>query len=50
LRPANHRFTYDFTLNVTNVFDRTDLYYLAAWDRATIDPGRVIRFSAAVRF
>ena len=50
LRPSNHRFTYDFTLNVTNVFDRTDLYYLAAWDRATIDPGRVIRFSAAVRF
>jgi outer membrane receptor protein involved in Fe transport len=49
-RPANSRVTYNLSLNVTNVFDRTDLYYLAAWDRATIDPGRVWRLSAGVRF
>ena len=33
-----------------NVFNRTDLYYLAAWDRATIDPGRVWRFAAGLKF
>lgn len=50
LRPRDSRFTYDFGLNITNVANRTDLYYLAAWDRATIDPGRVIRFTAGIRF
>jgi hypothetical protein len=30
--------------------NRTDLYYLAAWDRATIDPGRVWRISAGLKF
>ena len=50
LRPAGSRFAYDFALNVTNVFNRTDLYYLAAWDRATIDPGRVWRISVGVKF
>jgi outer membrane receptor protein involved in Fe transport len=35
---------------VTNIFDREDLYYLAAWDRATIDPGRTVRFTAGIRF
>ena len=49
-RPKNGRYTYNLALNVTNVFDRTDLYYLATWDRATIDPGRVWRFAAGVRF
>ncbi len=49
-RPAQSRFSYDFGLNITNLFDRTDLYYLAAWDRATIDPGRTIRFTTGVRF
>lgn len=50
LRPRDSRFSYDFGLNVTNLFDRTDLYYLAAWDRATIDPGRTIRLTAGLRF
>jgi iron complex outermembrane recepter protein len=49
-RPANSRVAYDISLNVTNVFDRTDLYYLAAWDRATIDPGRVWRMTMGLRF
>jgi iron complex outermembrane recepter protein len=49
-RPAGSRFAYDFAFNVTNVLDRTDLYYLAAWDRATIDPGRVWRFAVGVKF
>ena len=49
-RPAHGRFSCDLALNVTNVLDRTDLYYLAAWDRATIDPGRVWRLAARVRF
>jgi outer membrane receptor protein involved in Fe transport len=49
-RPAKGRFTYNLALNVKNVFDRTDLYYLAAWDRATIDPGREWRVAAGVRF
>lgn len=49
-RPEKGRFTYNVSLNVTNVFDRTDLYYLATWDRATIDPGRVWRLAAGVRF
>lgn len=50
LRPRDHRFTYDFSVNVTNLFDRTDLYYLATWDRATIDPGRTVRLAASVRY
>ena len=50
LRPAGSRFAYDFALNVTNVLNRTDLYYLAAWDRATIDPGRAWRFALGVKF
>ena len=49
-RPAGSRCAYDLAFNVTNVFNRTDLYYLAAWDRATIDPGRVWRFAAGLKF
>jgi iron complex outermembrane receptor protein len=49
-RPGKGRVAYNVGLNVANVFDRTDLYYLAAWDRATIDPGRVIRFTAGGKF
>lgn len=49
-RPSGSRFAYDLALNVTNVFNRTDLYYLAAWDRATIDPGRAWRVAGGVRF
>ena len=44
------RASYHFTLNVQNVFDRRDLYYLATWDRATIDPGRMWRASIGARF
>lgn len=48
--PGNGPVSYQFTLNVQNVFDRRDLYYLAAWDRATIDPGRMWRASVGARF
>ncbi|MGH8019875.1 MAG: hypothetical protein ACREIA_16670 [Opitutaceae bacterium] len=33
-----------------NVFDRRDLYYLATWDRVTIDVGRLWRVSLSARF
>lgn len=49
-RPKQSRVSYDFGINITNLFDRTDLYYLAAYDRATIDPGRTIRFTTGVKF
>lgn len=48
--PRNSRISYQANLNVQNVADRTDLYYLAAWDRATIDPGRMWRLSLGARF
>lgn len=49
-KPGNGRVTYNFALNVQNVFDREDLYYLGTWDRATIDPGRMWRASLGARF
>ena len=49
-RFTTHNVTYQIALNVQNVFDRRDLYYLATWDRATIDPGRVWRLSLSARF
>ena len=44
------RISYQVNLNVQNVFDREDLYYLATWDRTTIDPGRLWRLSLSGRF
>lgn len=41
---------YNVSLNVQNVFDNRELYYLGTWDRATIDPGLAWRLSVGAQF
>lgn len=49
-KPGSGRVRYTASLNVQNVFDNLELYYLGTWDRATIDPGRAWRLSLGVQF
>jgi iron complex outermembrane recepter protein len=48
-RPAS-RMQYDFSLKITNLFDETDIYYVAQNHRYTIDPGREWQATVGVRF
>lgn len=50
LRPKGSRFAWDFSAKVTNVFDNTEMYYVAANHRFTLEPGRVWQVVAGVRF
>ena len=50
LRRPKNRVSYDFSLKVNNVFDNTDIYYVASYYRYTIDPGREWQAVVGVRF
>jgi outer membrane receptor protein involved in Fe transport len=49
-KPANSRFTYDFSLKVNNILDNTDIYYVGQWYRFTLDPGREWQAVVGLRF
>lgn len=50
LKPKKSRFTWDFSLKVTNVLDNQDIYYVLAYHRYTVEPGRTWQAVAGVRF
>ncbi|HVU34402.1 MAG TPA: TonB-dependent receptor [Opitutaceae bacterium] len=49
-RPQHSRFIYNLALNVNNVLDNTQIYYVAVTYRYTIDPGREWRAALSVQF
>jgi outer membrane receptor protein involved in Fe transport len=49
-KPANSRFSYDFSLKVNNILDNTDIYYVGQWHRYTLDPGREWQAVVGLRF
>jgi len=50
LRIPQHRFAWDFSVKVNNIFDNRDIYYVGQWYRYTLDAGREWQAVASVRF
>ncbi|MBI5381793.1 MAG: TonB-dependent receptor plug domain-containing protein [Opitutae bacterium] len=50
LRAAKSRYTWDLLFKLSNVLNNTDQYYVGAWHRYTLDPGRQWQATASVRF
>jgi outer membrane receptor protein involved in Fe transport len=49
-RVKGSRYAWDFSAKATNVFDNTDIYYVAANHRYTLDPGREWQVVAGLKF
>ena len=49
-RLPNSKLNWDFLFKVSNVLNNTDEYYVIAWHRFTLLPGRQWQASASVRF
>ena len=49
-RAKGSRYSWDLSAKLTNVLDNTDIYYVAANHRYTLDPGREWQVATGVRF
>ena len=49
-RAKGSRYSWDFSAKVTNALDNTDIYYVAAHHRFTLEPGREWQLVAGVRY
>jgi iron complex outermembrane receptor protein len=49
-RPAKSRLSWDFSLKLANLFDNQDIYYVLAYHRYAVEPGRTWQAVAGVRF
>ena len=50
LKMPKSRVAWNLSVKVSNVLDNTDIYYVGAWHRYTIEPGREWQAVAGVRF